>query len=793
MNIIKNIIGCTLLAALATGVWGCRPPKANSYDIVPLPAHMVPAEGCFTLRGGQVISVPAGDAQAMKIAGNFAADVHRVSGRKLIVAESAAVPDITFERAAGMGAEGYTLDVTPTGIAVRATEPAGLFYGIKTLMQLLPPEIESRSRTCCVRWRVPCVHIEDSPRFDYRGMMLDVGRYFMPKEYVKEFIDRIASQKINRFHFHLTEDQGWRIEIKGWPRLTEFGAVRPSTMVGYKHYHSPVLYDSVPHSGYFTQDDIREIVAYAADRYVMVIPEIEIPGHSSAAVAAYPELSCGVADSYEVVREFGVFENVYCPNERTFRFLEDVIAQVAGLFPSPYIHVGGDECPKVAWKKCAHCQSLIREHGLKDESGLQSWFIRRVGKIVQAHGKQLIGWDEILEGGDLADNAVVMSWRGEKGGIEAAASGHSVIMVPNADTYLNYYQEDPEYARMGSGSFLNLERVYRYEPIPAKLPADQHKYVLGTEATLWTPYMKTPEAVDYYMYPRFWAIAEVAWSGAERDYQGFLKRLESQYDRLAARGVTEACRNYFDAYIEGRWNADSARFEVSLVGMLPRGEIRYTLDGSDPSKRSALYTGPVPLGGDAHIKAAVFDGGKMAGKVTQKNFWVNKATGCKTWANVGYRFRPDNPGAGDLTRYNFCGLTNGIRGYVKHVHPWVAFQPAEQTLITVDLGKSQEVSHVRFGVLNGYGQEAVAPVGAAIEISADTLNFTRVAARDFKYVIENKWQIFNHEFEFTPVRARYVRLSLTNGHMPGGLGNYPIPAERQDRNGMVFMDEIEIM
>lgn len=764
----------------------------GKYPIIPYPKVLQAMEGYFIFQSNMQLSIPSKDKEVHQIATDFINRLSKVSGLQLTIAQDSIHADIAFTQDKSLGKEAYLLNISPEKIIVKAASPVGFFYAVQSILQLLPAEICSPDFIGNqVVWQIPCAHITDEPSFGYRGMMLDVARYFMPKQYVLEFIDRLAAQKINYFHFHLTEDQGWRIEIKKYPRLTSVGAYRPYTQTGYKHFHAPVIPDGVEHQGFYTQEDIKEIVAYAEQRYITIIPEIELPGHSSAAVAAYPELSCGIKKEYEVVKNFGIFDNVFCPKETTFQFLNDVFTEVAELFPGKYIHIGGDECPKAAWKQCKHCQQLIKNLKLKGESGLQSYFIHRVEKILNAKGKQLIGWDEILEGG-LAPNSTVMSWRGEQGGIKAAQAGHPVIMIPNADTYLNYYQEDPEFAPVGSGSFLPMEQIYRFNPLSTPLKDNLSQYVLGTEAALWTPYMKTPQVVDYYMYPRFYAFAEVAWGTNKPErYQEFLANLNPHYKRLDYQSV-HACRNYFDAYIDGTFNRRTQSFEIRLKGMMPGSEIHYTLNGNEPTIKDAAYTQPIKITRDTHIKAAIFNNGKQVGKVTQKSFFVNKATGKKTSSNVAYRFKPDNPGAKDYSEFNFCGLTNGIRGYLSHVHPWIAFKPARYTEIVVDLDTLTSFKEIRYGVMNGYGQEAVVPKSVDIEISNDSISFKRIVSKKFTYTIENKWQMFEQKFNFESQKARYVKLRFKNGKLPHNLGGFPVPKEREGEPGLLFIDEIEI-
>jgi hexosaminidase len=435
--------------------------------------------------------------------------------------------------------EGYVLTVNPQKIIIKAQTAVGLFYAVQTIRQLLPPEVEKDSVVNNLALKVPSCEITDEPRFAYRGMHLDVGRHMFPVEYIKRYIDMIALHKMNTFHWHLTEDQGWRIEIKKYPKLTEVGAFRKETIVGHAG-KKPAVYDGKPYGGFYTQEDVRDIVAYAKSKFITVIPEIEMPGHSLAALAAYPELSC-TGGPFEVGTKWGVFDNVFCAGkEETFKFLEDVLTEVIALFPGQYIHIGGDECPKTKWAKCPLCQQRIRQEGLKDEKELQSYFIRRIEKFLISKGKRLIGWDEILEGG-LAPEATVMSWRGTAGGIEAAKQGHDVIMSPSKYVYLDYYQCEPEGQPLAIGGYLPLELVYSFDPQFSELNADEQKHILGLQGNVWSEYLSTPQYMEYMTYPRMFAISEIGWTPAsKKDFEDFLARFEVQRKRYDKLGI-----NYF--------------------------------------------------------------------------------------------------------------------------------------------------------------------------------------------------------------------------------------------------------
>jgi hexosaminidase len=429
-----------------------------------------------------------------------------------------------------LGDEGYALAVNEDGVNIAAQSGAGLFYGVASLLQLIQDDKS-----------IPFVDIVDYPRFPYRGLHLDVGRHMFPPSFVKKYIDLLARHKMNRFHWHLTEDQGWRIEIKKYPKLQEVGAFRKETLVGHSSRdHSNDKYDGQRYGGFYTQDEIRDIVQYATDRHVTIVPEIEMPGHAMAALASYPNLGC-TGGPYEVATRWGVFPDVYCAGkEDTFVFLQDVLDEVMALFPGEYIHIGGDECPKVRWEKCPYCQKRIKTEHLKDEHELQSYFIQRIEKYINSKGRKIIGWDEILEGG-LAPNATVMSWRGEEGGIDAAKQNHDVVMTPSKWCYLDHYQDTTGTEPLAIGGYLPVSKVYSYEPVPPQLSQEEAKHILGAQGNVWTEYMATPEHVEYMVYPRASAMAEVVWSPkGSRDYDDFLRRMDHHLKYLDALHVNYA-------------------------------------------------------------------------------------------------------------------------------------------------------------------------------------------------------------------------------------------------------------
>ncbi|HVE58008.1 MAG TPA: family 20 glycosylhydrolase, partial [Pyrinomonadaceae bacterium] len=461
----------------------------------------------------------------------------------------------------------------------------GQFYALQTLMQILPVNFKGEAK-------LPAVDISDAPRFPYRGMHLDVTRHFFPVEFVKKYIDLMAQYKFNQFHWHLTDDQGWRIEIKKYPRLTEIGSKRPETQK--EKNRNPYVGDAVPVEGFYTQEQIKEVVAYAKARKINVIPEIELPGHSSAALAAYPELGCKENYTYKVQTTWGIFKEVYCPSETTFKFLEDVLDETIALFPdSPYIHIGGDEVLKDFWKDSPFVQELKTKENLKDEHEVQSYFIRRMEKFINSKGKKIIGWDEILEGG-LAPNATVMSWRGEKGGIEAAKSNHDVIMTPTDFMYFDFGQGDPKTEPLNIGNYLPLEKVYSYNPHAKELTEDEKKRVLGAQANLWTEYIKTPEKVEYMVFPRMLALSEVVWSPLEsKNYADFQKRLAAHFPRLDKQNV-----NYRIPAPEGLQNqilTGESKAKIDLKPVISNSKIFYTTDGSLPDESAKVYGKPFEI------------------------------------------------------------------------------------------------------------------------------------------------------------------------------------------------------
>jgi hexosaminidase len=516
----------------------------QTISIIPAPEQMIPTNAKYTITQATKIVVEQGDEEARRVANMLAKRFETVAGWRLSIEETKKYSpkrNVVLFTTAGatpaLGKEGYELSVTNDGVVIKAPEAAGMFYGMQTIFQLLPPEIEGQSKVSA-KWQLPGVQITDKPRFKWRGMHLDVCRHFMPLDFIRKYIDNMAMHKLNTFHWHLTEDQGWRIEIKKYPKLTEVGAWRKESLIGHVR-DTPHKFDGKRHGGFYTQEEAKEIVQYAKERFITVIPEIEMPGHAKAAIAAYPELGV-TGKPVEVATYWGVFPDIFNVEETTFRFLEDVLAEVMTIFPSEYIHIGGDEAIKDQWKASDRIQQKIKEIGLKDEHELQSYFIRRMEKFINSKGRKLIGWDEILEGG-LAPNATVMSWQGLEGGIAAAKARHDVIMTPIQSLYFWTYQGDPKTEPLAAGGYIPLQKVYNFDPVPSALTSAEEKYVLGAQGCAWTEYMETPKDVEYMVFPRISALAEIVWSPKDaRNWSNFTTRMPKQLKRYDQRKINYA-------------------------------------------------------------------------------------------------------------------------------------------------------------------------------------------------------------------------------------------------------------
>ncbi|WP_423130024.1 family 20 glycosylhydrolase [Gaoshiqia sp. Z1-71] len=561
-----------------SGFYGRAEISSSGISLIPMPQQLIVHEGHFLLN--QLVNIRA-DAGLEQEAAYLQAALFDVASVKLQLSQAeAAERSIRLKLdPAVQGAEAYRISSNGNRYEIAGKTGAGVFYGIRTFLQLIPVQAAAEIN-------LPLVSVSDGPRFEWRGMHLDVCRHFYSVELVKKLLDEMAKLKLNTFHWHLTDDQGWRIEIKKYPELTQTGAWRKETKIGHMADY-PHRFDGQRHGGFYTQEEIREVVAYAQQRHITIVPEIELPGHAQAAIAAYPGLGC-FNDTLEAWTLWGVSEHVFCAGkESTFQFLEDVLSEVIDLFPGTFVHVGGDECPKTHWKECTLCRQRIEEEGLKDEHELQSYFIRRMERFLSLKGKKLIGWDEILEGG-LAGGAVIMSWRGEKGGVNAAKLGHQVVMTPGEWCYFDYFQSANPNEPIAIGGLTDLAKVYGYDPVPAQLDAEKQKLILGTQANVWTEYIPTAEQLEYMIFPRLCALAEVMWTEpGNKDFAGFEQRMDKQYLRMAKDGV-----RFRVPPPEGLDPIHTYAAKEAIIALscpVPSAKIRYTLDGSEPTERSAEY------------------------------------------------------------------------------------------------------------------------------------------------------------------------------------------------------------
>lgn len=646
-------------------------PEKTKPQIIPMPAQMESTKGEFVLDQSVGMSFDSN----FKISATFLKEFIE-KGSAIQLRQNNKISFIQDDTISND--EGYQLTITPKQIEIRAKTDQGAFYAVQSLRQLLPVDLENGT-FYMENITIPCVTITDSPQFKHRGMHLDVGRHFFSVDFIKKYIDALAMLKMNTFHWHLTEDQGWRIEIKKYPKLQEVAAFREQTLIG-SYNADPQQFDGKRYGGFYTQEEIKDVVAYAQNRHVTIIPEIEMPGHAQAAISAYPELGC-TGEQIKVAETWGVFDHIFCSKDETFEFLENVLDEVLELFPSKYIHIGGDEAPKTHWENCPNCQQRIKEEGLKDEHELQNYFITRIEKYLNGKGRQIIGWDEILEGG-LAPNATVMSWRGTQGAIEAAKQHHNVIMTPTSHCYFDYKQSDNEDEPLAnSGGFLPLEKVYSFNPIPEELTEEESQYVLGAQGNVWTEYIPNEKQVEYMVFPRILAMSEVLWTPTNnKNYADFIARVEHFHQRMDALEI-----NYANHLYEVEGEVTSTGYK--LTSILENKTIRYTTDGTEPSLTSEIYSGAIPINTDLVIKAAIFNSDKKLGATFTQPINYHKALGKKININV----QPSKTYAGS----GADGLINGITGSDTRINDkeWLGFD-GEDLEITIDLGEEMEINSI---------------------------------------------------------------------------------------------------
>jgi len=756
---MKNTCSVLLLLLYSNIVWACNPIKnfsKSDISVVPQVNEMTIGKSYFKFTKNTEFVVENADQQI--IAREFAGLFEKAQGWKISITEgrSNALNQLCFKTVQKENPEAYSIEIQEHKILIKASEPAGFFYAIQTLRQLLPPEIESRQIEKNTQWIVPVMTIADTPAFKWRGFMLDVSRHFFPKEDVLRLIDYLALHKINSLQLHLVDQQGWRVEIKKYPKLTEVGAWRVDR--GNTSWNSTFKQqpgEKATYGGYYTQADIKEMVAYAQKRFITIVPEIEMPAHVTSALAAYPQFSCAGGPFTVLPGGFWPISDLYCAgNDSTFLFLQDVLTEVMDLFPSKYIHIGGDEANRSEWEKCQKCQKRLHDEGLKNSTELQGFFIKRIEKFIHSKGRVLIGWDEILEG-DLPKSATVMSWRGFEGGIDASKKGHDVVMTPGAYCYFDGYQAPMAAEPTAMGGYLPLKKVYSFNPVPAQLNASEASHIIGAQANLWTEYISDWKQVEYMTFPRIAALSEVLWSAKEtRNWDDFSRRtqiLMKRYDQLKINYAESA----FQVTIQPKFDTTLNKLKISLEREFPDVDIHYTIDGSEPTLRSAIYSEPFLLYKSATVKAVTFSDNNLNTKPISEKFDLNLATGkpIQYVANYDEGFK----GRGKIT------LVNGIRGSIHYNdEEWQGWNTTNMEVV-VDLQKPQEISSISAGFLQDIGTWMFMPTKVEYFISTDGLNFRKAGevANDVDPLSFEK-QVKDFSVAFSATTANYIKILAHN-------------------------------
>lgn len=763
---MKKLLFLTALLTIACQTLKQETVKFTESDIciIPNPQSMTLNKGSFRFTKETVfVTAP----ELYPVTNSFVEQYEKATGFRMFFKKAAIQTSyILLSLDKSLPKEGYTLVVEPDKISITAADHNGALYALETLRQLLPKEFESPTPVK-TDWVIPAVTITDAPQYPWRGLMLDVSRHFFSKEYILKTLDRMAMLKLNTFHFHLVDNEGWRIEIKKYPKLTEVGAWRVDqedklwderTTNPANAFANPA---SAPkkYGGFYTQEDIKEIVAYAADRGITVIPEIEMPAHVMSAIAAYPELSCHKRPIGVPSGAVWPITDIYCAGqEETFTFLEDVLTEVMALFPSKYIHVGGDEATHTEWEKCPKCQARMKEHQLKDVHQLQSYFIKRIDDFLVSKGRVLVGWDEIMDGG-LANDAVVMNWRGIDIGRKALEQGNPVVLT--SDCYINKYQGLPEYEPLANGGYLTLKKLYLYNLEKENLTSlslgggkGEEKKVLGSQANLWAEYIATPEHSEYMLFPRLLAFSEICWTPDNlKNWDNFVKRTETFMDRLDVMNIKYARSMY--QVLPAVENQNGKVF-LKLECEVPNADIRYAL-GDTPIEKAEKYTQPIPFNESTTFKATVFSG-KATNTITTGEVTFHKAIAKKMSYSPVYHKKYQ--GQGEAT------LTNVVRG-TKNFQDgqWLGWLGDDVTL-TLDLEQATEVSEVRIGAMDVQSSGIYFPIKFAISLSTDGKNYREVATHNEPCVVRGKPSLKDFALKFNSQEARYIKITLKNVKTP---------------------------
>ncbi|MEO8254772.1 MAG: family 20 glycosylhydrolase [Flavobacterium sp.] len=771
MKKFKIIIGLVLLTI--SSFVSQEINAQNNINIIPKPVNVVVKEGNFQFSKNTQFVVKGVSQKEM--ANALLNKFELAAGWKpQIVTKTPKSNYIQFKVDKNLNREGYKLDVSAKGIVITAKENAGFIYGLESIRQLLPTAIESKIVVSNVKWKIPNVSIIDEPRFQWRGLMLDLSRHFFDKSYIEATIDRLAMLKMNVLHLHLVDDQGWRIEIKKYPKLTEIGAWRVDQENTSWNARLTVDPDKKgTYGGFLTQEELKEIVKYAAAKNIEIIPEIEMPAHVSSAIAAYPELAC--FNQRIGVPSGGIWPitDIYCAGkESTFEFLQNVIDEVIAIFPSKYIHIGGDEATKTNWEKCPHCQKRMQEEGLKNVHELQSYFVKRMEKYINSKGKKVIGWDEILEGG-LAPEATVMSWRGTEGGIEAAKQGHDVIMTPESNCYFNFYQGPQNEEPLAFNAFLPLNKVYDFDPVVESMTATEAKHVLGGQANLWSEYITSPAESEYMIFPRLGAIAEVLWSPKEtRNWKGFITRLPSLLERYDYLGVNYAKSAYL-IIPSSTADLDKKTVKVALKNELQKTDMRYVLGDKSITDNAIKYTDSIVLNKTTIFKASLFENDKPTGKVLTDTIQFHKGFGSKISFKTAYNdnYKGNSP----------LSLVNIIRG-TKDFHDgqWQAWLVDDMEVV-IDLKKSQSIHQITVGSLENQGSGIYFPTEIKAFASTDGINYKEIGKVLHPFAINSKSELKDFKINFNATASRYIKVIATN-----------LKKSPKGESSFMFFDEILI-
>lgn len=733
----------------------------NDIVIIPQPQSVSVGEGGFWLDDKTTLVYK--DSSFGDAATHFRARVQKATGWAMEITQEAPKTNyIEIVRDTSLPAEGYKLVSSTDKVMISAADRNGAEYALQTLRQLLPKEIESATPVKA-DWVVPVITINDAPEYAWRGLMLDVSRHFFPKEYILETLDRMAMLKLNTFHFHLVDNEGWRIEIKKYPKLTQVGAWRVDQEDKLWDERTPNAADALAdpakntkkYGGYYTQEDIKEIVAYAAARGITVVPEIEMPAHAMSAVAAYPELSCHKRPIGVPSGAVWPITDIYCAGqEETFAFLEDVLTEVMALFPSKYIHVGGDEATHTEWEKCSKCQKRMKDHHLANVHELQSYFIKRMDSFLTSKGRVLVGWDEIMDGG-LANNAVVMNWRGIDVGKKALAQGNPVVLT--SDCYIDQYQGLPDYEPIANGGFLPLKKLYHYNLEKEKLTAEERKGVLGSQANLWAEHVGSTKHSEYMIFPRLFALSEIVWTAdKQKNWDSFVRRVEAFMERLDVKGVNYARSIY---QVVPTVVNEGGNISLKLESEVPTAQILYALNGTDIAA-AEKYTAAITLTQTTEYKAFV-SGGKVSNTVTTGKVTFHKAIGKPV--NYTPTYHRSYQGQGEGT------LTNVIRG-TKNFHDgqWLGWLGMDTITLALDMEELTEVSEVRVGAMDCQSAGIFYPTKVVVLVSADGKQFKKVGNIAEPCEIRGKTTLKDFVLQFDTEKARYIKIVLTNAVPPKG-------------------------